>query len=63
MRTVLFTTSILAFTAMGLASCTDCDTCTKDSEPEYRLCESDYSNSTEYGLALDIKEAQGYNCR
>ncbi len=63
MRKAIFTTSMIAFTAMGLASCSDCDICTKDSSPEVRICEDDYNNSTEYGLALDIKEAQGYDCR
>lgn len=63
MKKVLFTTSIIAFTALGLSSCTDCDICTKDSSPEIRICEDDYSSSTEYGLALDLREAQGYDCR
>jgi hypothetical protein len=63
MRKALFTTSIIAFTAMSISSCSDCDLCTKDSAPEMRICESDYDNSTQYGLALDALEIQGYDCR
>ena len=63
MRKAIFTTSMIAFTAMGLASCSDCEICTKDSAPEIRLCESDYNSNTEYGLALDYHTANGYNCR
>ena len=54
---------MIAFTAMGLASCSDCEICTKDSAPEIRLCESDYGSNTEYGLAQDYQTANGYNCR
>lgn len=63
MRKVLFTTTMIAYTAMGLASCSDCEVCTKDSAPEIRLCESDYDTNTQYGLALDAHTANGYNCR
>lgn len=41
----------------------DCEICTKASEPEVRICEEDYDSKTEYGLAVDAKEAQGYNCK
>ncbi|MCF8256381.1 MAG: hypothetical protein K9J06_02445 [Flavobacteriales bacterium] len=63
MKKVLFATSMIAFTAMSLTACTDCDLCTKDSAPEMRLCEDDYGSATEYNLALDLLEADGYNCR
>jgi hypothetical protein len=63
MRKAIFTTSMIAFTAMALASCSDCEICTKDSAPEIRLCESDYDSNTEYGLALDYHTANGYDCR
>jgi len=63
MKKVLFASSMLAFTAMGLTACEDCDICTKDSSPEIRICEDDYASSTEYGLALDARELQGYDCR
>lgn len=63
MRKTIYTLSIITFTAMGLVSCTDCDICTKDSAPEMRLCEDDYGSATEYNFALDVLEADGYNCR
>jgi len=63
MKKALFSTAILAFTAMGLASCSDCVVCTKDSSPEVRLCEDDYDTNTQYGLAQDALTGNGYNCR
>lgn len=63
MRKAIFTTSIIAFAAMAMASCNDCEICTKDSSPEVRLCETDYGNSTEYGLAQDFYTNAGYSCK
>lgn len=46
-----------------MSACTKCKICTKESSPEVRLCEKDYGSSTEYGLAVDAREAQGYTCK
>lgn len=51
------------FIIMALASCGKCQICTKDSSPEVRICRGDYNNNTAYGLALDVQEAGGYECR
>jgi len=52
----------LLFTA-GVSSCKQCQVCTKDSSPEVRICERDYSSATEYGFAIDVQESQGYECK
>lgn len=51
------------FATLTFTSCVKCQICTQDSEPEVRICRNDYSNNTQYGLALDFKEAEGYDCR
>jgi hypothetical protein len=63
MSRIALYTSIIILT-FGVSSCKDkCEICTKDSEPEVRICEEDYNSNTEYGLALDLRIASGYNCR
>lgn len=58
-KTALF----LALAAtVGFASCTKCKICTKESSEEVRLCEKDYDSQTEYGVAVDLREAMGYKC-
>lgn len=47
---------------LSMAACTKCKVCTKESSPEVRLCEKDYGSETEFGLAVDAAEANGYNC-
>lgn len=49
--------------ALTTSSCRKCTICTKDGDPDVRLCEKDYGSHTEYGLAIDIYEAQNYNCK
>lgn len=63
MKKVLFASVFGIFFAMGMSSCSKCQVCTKPSEPEARLCKSDYSSETEFGIAVDVKEAQGYDCK
>lgn len=63
MKNKIFTTVFASIFILGLASCRKCEICTKESEPEIRICEGDYNNNTEYGLTLDGLEAQGYKCR
>ena len=46
----------------GMSACTKCKVCTKNNSPEVRLCEKDYNSETEYGAAVDAKEADGYDC-
>lgn len=55
--------SVVAIILIGFSSCNKCQNCTKSSSPEIKICDKDYSNNTEYGLALDAYEAQGYNCK
>lgn len=51
------------FIIIGFTSCVKCQVCLKDSSPEVRVCRNDYDNNTQYGLALDVKEAEGYDCK
>jgi len=51
------------FIIMAMTSCGKCQLCTQDSEPELRVCRGDYDNNTQYGLALDVYEAGGYECK
>ncbi len=62
MKKVFFASSMFVFVVTGLSACGDCEVCTKDSEPEVRICEDDYSTNVEYSLALDAREANGYTC-
>ncbi len=48
---------------MFASSCTKCTTCTKSNGPDVRFCEKDFGSHTEYGLAIDAAEGQGYNCK
>ncbi|HLT42591.1 MAG TPA: hypothetical protein VKZ95_07785 [Sphingobacteriaceae bacterium] len=48
---------------VGFTACTKCKICTKESSAEIRLCEKDYNNQTEYGLAVDVQESLGYTCK
>lgn len=63
MKKLLLLPIVAILFAMGLTSCTKCEICTKDSEPELRVCESDYTSNTAYGFALDWYEAGGYTCK
>lgn len=62
MKITLPITWLFLFCAIGTMSCTECQVCTKDSEPEVRFCDDDYDSNTQYGLALDVAEASGYTC-
>jgi len=46
----------------AMSACTKCKVCTKENADEVRICEKDYNNQTAYGLAIDFREADGYNC-
>lgn len=54
---------ILSVILLAGFSCSKCQVCTKESEPEIRVCQKDYGNNTQYGLALDAYEASGYSCK
>ena len=62
-KTVFFSSALAIVFLMSFSSCKKCQICTKDSEPEVRICEKDYDSQTAYGFALDVQEALGYNCR
>lgn len=47
----------------AMTACSKCKVCTKENEAEVRLCEKDYDSQTEYGFAVDVMEADGYNCK
>jgi len=53
----------VAVISLGLASCGKCATCTKSGGSEVKLCEDDYGSKTEFGLAKDAYESQGYDCQ
>jgi len=64
MRKKLFLLPVATlFISMSISSCSKCRVCTKDSEPETRICEKDYGSKTEYGFAVDVKESQGFTCK
>lgn len=63
MRKVFFASILAATILMGTSSCRKCQLCTKTSEPEVRVCEKDYDSNTAYGLAIDVYEFGGYDCR
>lgn len=52
----------VAIFGLGVASCGKCTVCTKSNETDVRICEKDYSSNTAYGAAVDIYEAQDYDC-
>ena len=53
----------MATLLIGVSSCSKCTDCTKSGGSDVRLCEKDYNSHTAYGLAVDVYEGQGYNCR
>ena len=63
MKKVLFSSALALVFLMSFSSCRKCQICTKSSEPEVRVCQGDYKSNTEYGLAVDLLEGGGYNCR
>ncbi len=63
MKKIFFASAFAVLISMGFTSCRKCEVCTKESEPEIRICEGDYGSNTEYGLALDALETSGYECR
>lgn len=54
---------LIGATGIGMTACSKCKVCTKESAPEYRMCQKDYSSNTAYGLAVDAREADGYTCK
>lgn len=63
MKKVLFVSVVALLFSTSISSCSKCQVCTKPSEPEQRLCKGDYNTETEFGFAVDTKEAQGYDCK
>lgn len=63
MKKLLVLSALGLVMATGFSSCKQCQVCTKPSEPEVRVCEKDYSSTTEYGLAIDVLEGGGYDCK
>ena len=63
MKKIIFASVFALLVSIGFSSCRKCEVCTKESEPEVRICENDYDSNTEYGLALDALEAGGYDCK
>lgn len=62
-KSYLLTTLVVTIITVAFSSCRKCEICTKESEPEVRICEGDYGTKTEYGLAIDAQELLGYECR
>lgn len=63
MKKVLVFSALTFVITMGFTSCRQCEICTQDSEPEIRICDKDYDSKTEYGVTIDLLEAQGYDCK
>ncbi|MDZ4845430.1 MAG: hypothetical protein SH857_07775 [Chitinophagales bacterium] len=64
MKKAFFTSALAVIITIGFSSCKkDCETCTKQSEPEVEVCEDDYDSNTGYGLAIDALELVGYECK
>ena len=63
MKKLVLLSAMSVIIITGFASCNKCQICTKESSNEIRVCQKDYSNNTEYGLALDSYEADGYSCK
>jgi hypothetical protein len=63
MKKLLFTSLTAVLLSMGISSCGKCQVCTKSSSSEERICRKDYDSETEYGFAIDVKEAAGYECK
>lgn len=63
MKNLILATATLLTLSFTIASCSKCATCTKSGGSEVKLCEKDYGSNTEYGLAKDAYEAQGYDCQ
>ena len=66
-KLIIYTMKILGITVavlslISFSACSKCKVCTKESAPEVRICEKDYNNKTEYGLAVDAQEFAGYEC-
>jgi hypothetical protein len=54
---------LVSIAIISFSSCSKCTTCTKSGGSMVKLCEKDYSNNTSYGLAVDIYQNNGYNCK
>ncbi len=63
MKKIILLSALSVTVLTGLVSCTKCEVCTKESADEVRICQKDYGNNTEYGLAVDMREADGYTCK
>ncbi|HLP52000.1 MAG TPA: hypothetical protein VK154_14025 [Chitinophagales bacterium] len=63
MKKLVFASVAALALSFSISSCSKCQVCTKDSEPETRICKSDYNSETAYGLAVDTKEAMGFECK
>lgn len=63
MKKFLLISALTLAVLTGYSSCSKCELCTKPNAPEIRVCESDYSSNTQYGLVLDSYELLGYNCQ
>lgn len=61
MKSILL--SAFALCAITISSCNKCTVCSKSNEPDTRYCEKDFDSNTAYGIAIDLKEAQGYDCK
>jgi NADH:ubiquinone oxidoreductase subunit F (NADH-binding) len=62
MKTIIIAIATAVVFIGGLESCQSCTICTKGSEPDVRLCKSDYSSDGQYHDAIVNKENDGFSC-
>ena len=63
MKRFFVAASLAVLCSVGFSSCRKCQICTKANSDEHRICEKDYDSNTAYGLAIDAKELDGYECK
>ena len=62
MKTVIAIISSAIMFVTALSSCQTCTVCEKGSEPDVRICKSDYNNDSQYRQAITDKEGDGFSC-
>jgi hypothetical protein len=57
---IMICSGVIFITA--LESCQSCTLCEKGTEPDSRICKSDYNNNSQYRQAIQDKENAGFSC-
>src|SRR4051812_29613501 len=62
MKTIIAIIGSAMFFVSALSSCQSCTICEKGSEPDGRICKSDYNNDSQSRQAIKDKENGGFSC-